>query len=250
MNLISIITPVYNAEKYIREVYQSITSQTHTNWEWIAVEDCSTDQSWTVLEEIAKSDLRVRLFRNNQNSGAAAARNTGLENTLGEYIAFLDADDKWVETKLEKQLQFMKVNNVAFCCHNYDMIDEAGAFIKPIKVPNRVVLNDLVAYNPLGISFVMIKSELGIKTRFDASLKRRQDWVFWYHLIQQADVCLSLPDVLGSYRKDSIHSISKNKVHMALLQWKMYRTYFHLNFFKSVISFIKYAVYGITKHYL
>ncbi len=250
MTLISVVTPVYNAEKYLEDVYNSLSEQSHQDWEWLVTEDCSSDNSFEMLKSIAERDPRVKLSRNNENSGAAVARNVSLERASGEYVAFLDADDCWLPNKLEKQLAFMLKTNSTFCCHNYHMIDETGKFMKEVGVPEYVKFENLLAYNPLGISFVMLKRSVIGDIRFDVTLKRRQDWVFWYHLIQKEKVCHSTSEVLGSYRKDSIHSISKNKFHMALIQWKMYRNYFHLGFFRSIKSFLQYATYGITKHYL
>lgn len=94
--LISIITPVYNIENYLVRCLESILSQTWQNWELLLVDDASTDQSIRICEDYEKRDHRIRLFRQEQQRGAGAARNKALEMAQGEYICFIDGDD-WVE---------------------------------------------------------------------------------------------------------------------------------------------------------
>lgn len=248
--MISIITPVFNAEKYLQPAFEAIKAQTYSDWEWIVTDDCSHDQSLKILEQIAAQDSRVRVFKNLMNSGTSVARNNGLDQARGDYVAFLDADDLWLPTKLARQLQFMEEKKITFSCHNYEIMNEAGGFIKHVKIPELVTSYDLEAYNPLATSFVMIHREIIKDLRFDSSLRRRQDWVFWFQLIKGKRFCFTLQENLGRYRKDSVNSISKNKVHMAAIQWTMYRRYFQLGFLKSIQSFIRYAVYGVMKHYV
>jgi teichuronic acid biosynthesis glycosyltransferase TuaG len=250
MSLVSIVTPVFNASKYLEEVYVSLQQQTHTDWEWLVTDDFSTDNSLSILQGISSRDSRVRVFQNDQNSGPSVSRNRGIMESRGEYIAFLDADDTWLPNKLENQLKFMISKNVVFSCHSYEIVDEAGSFIKKVNVPLKVGLKELSSFNPLATSFIMVKKDILTNLLFDPSLKRRQDWVFWFHLAKRNYVCMSLPEILGRYRKDSINSISKNKLHMAVIQWNMYRTYFKQDFFKSALSFLRYAYHGVSKHYL
>ena len=103
--MISIIVPLYNAEKFIWETVQSVINQTYKDFELLLVDDCSTDRSLAAVEVI--NDPRVRVIRQEHNAGAYAARNRGLKEAKGRYIAFLDADDKWEPAKLEEELRFM-----------------------------------------------------------------------------------------------------------------------------------------------
>ena len=91
--LVSIIIPVYNAEKYIRETIKTIADQTYTNWEAIFVDDCSTDRSASIIEEQLSS--KIKLIKLEKNSGTAIARNAGIKEAKGRYLSFLDADDLW-----------------------------------------------------------------------------------------------------------------------------------------------------------
>ena len=101
--LVSVIMPAYNAEKYIDEAIDSVISQTFANWELIIVNDGSTDDTQKIVEAYVSSDTRIKLI-NQENKRLGAARNEGIKNANGEWVAFLDADDLWINTKLEKQL--------------------------------------------------------------------------------------------------------------------------------------------------
>ena len=102
--MVSIIVPVYNAANYIENTIRMVTNQTYKDWELILVDDCSSDGSAEIIENIIRSQKkRIRLIRMDINVGAANARNAGIDASSGRYIAFLDADDVWKEDKLEKQ---------------------------------------------------------------------------------------------------------------------------------------------------
>ncbi|MDA1571362.1 glycosyltransferase family 2 protein, partial [Bacillus cereus] len=119
---LSIIVPTYNASRFIEETIHSVLNQSFQDWELIIIDDCSTDNTVQKLNEFRKIDQRIRVKVLDENSGAAIARNTGISMASGRYIAFLDSDDLWVPRKLEKQLNFMKENNVAFSFTGYEII--------------------------------------------------------------------------------------------------------------------------------
>src|SRR5690625_4737905 len=104
--IVSIITPAYNAERFIGETIESVLEQTYTNWEMIIVDDASTDQTAKIVQDYMKKDARIRFIQLNKNEGSAVARNTAMREAKGQYLAFLDSDDLWFEHKLEKQLRF------------------------------------------------------------------------------------------------------------------------------------------------
>ena len=118
--LVSIITPAYNAAAYIAETIESVIAQTYTNWEMLIVNDCSKDNTAEIIQNYAAKDKRIKLINLKQNSGAAVARNTAIQNAKGRYIAFLDSDDLWKKEKLQKQIQFMQQNGYAFIYSSYE----------------------------------------------------------------------------------------------------------------------------------
>ena len=113
-DLVSIIMPAYNAEKYIEEAIESVLKQTYRNWELIIVNDCSIDATEQIVKKYQEQDERIKFHSLTENHGVANARNTALQNAVGRYIAFLDSDDMWLPEKLEKQIGFMKINNYVF----------------------------------------------------------------------------------------------------------------------------------------
>ena len=106
--LVSIITPTYNCSKFIGATIESVLSQTYKNFEMIIVDDASTDDTESVVKSY--KDKRIKYIKLKTNSGPAVARNTAMEEAKGKYMAFLDSDDLWLPTKLEKQIKFIKKN--------------------------------------------------------------------------------------------------------------------------------------------
>ena len=123
-DLVSIIMPSYNTAEYIEESIKSVQNQIYENWELIIVDDCSTDNTDDILKKYIESDKRIHYLKNEKNSGAAVSRNRALREAKGKWIAFLDSDDLWLPTKLERQLKYMKDNNYHFSYTNYEEIDE------------------------------------------------------------------------------------------------------------------------------
>ena len=103
--LISIVVPVYNAGAFIKQTIEMVCQQTYPHWELLLVDDCSQDNSRQLIEEYGKRDSRIHLITKKKNAGAAQARNTGVQQARGRYLAFLDADDVWLPRKLELELE-------------------------------------------------------------------------------------------------------------------------------------------------
>ena len=116
--LVSVITPTFNSSSLIEETIGSVRNQTFKNWELHITDDCSSDNTCSLIEEIQKDDKRINLHRLPVNSGAAAARNCSLERSSGQYTAFLDADDQWLPEKLERQIKFMKETGAPILIYN------------------------------------------------------------------------------------------------------------------------------------
>ena len=135
--MISIIVPVYNAEKFIRETIQSVLNQTYKDFELILVDDCSKDGSVDAIKSF--DDSRVILVKQEHNAGAYAARNRGLKEAGGRYIAFLDSDDCWEPCKLEHELAFMERENAGFVFTGYEFADASGKPNgKKVFVPEKI----------------------------------------------------------------------------------------------------------------
>ena len=155
--LVSIITPCYNSAAYIKETIDSVRRQTYNNWEMIIVDDCSTDNSVEIIESHIKEDARIRLVIRGKNSGVAAARNDAMKLARGQYVAFLDSDDEWMEEKLEKQIQFMETKGYKFSFTSYQCIDKNGLNLnKVIHAPKCVNWQEGIKNTIIGCLTVMV----------------------------------------------------------------------------------------------
>lgn len=231
MNLVSIITPVYNSEKYLSEHIRSVQAQTHANWEHILVDDCSSDESETLIKSFQKEDSRIKYHRLDTNSGAGIARNKAIELSEGKYIAFLDSDDQWYPEKLEKQLSFMQENDYHFTFTDYDMVDEAGKELnKRVRCKPVLTYNKALYKNPIGCLTVIYDVGFFGK-QYMPSIRKRQDYALWLNLLKKTNG-YGLNECLASYRTGN-DSISANKIDLLKYEWKIYREVEGLSLFKS-----------------
>ncbi len=246
--LISIITPVYNCEKFLKFTIESVINQTYSNWELILVDDCSTDNSAKVAKKYSQKDSRIKYFKLSENSGAAIARNYALNKALGRFVAYLDSDDMWKSNKLEKQMLYMLENKIAFSCTDYEKIDEHGHSLnKIIKIP-KIVDYDLFLRNTIIQTVgVMIDVQLtGKKILEMPNIRRRQDAATWCQLLKNGFDCYECPETLSYYRVVS-NSLSSNKFKAMKMNWYWYRKIEKLPLWKTCYCFIGYAFNAVKK---
>lgn len=209
---VSVIVPAHNSGRFIAETIMSVLNQTHKNFEIIIVDDCSTDDTIEIIKSF--EDERILLLENESNSGAAYSRNKAIANAKGDFIAFLDADDKWLPDKLEKQILFMESNHYDFSYTGYSWVrednSEIGVFVSgPTKVTHKMFLRS----NYVGCSTVMFRRSIYPDLNVPDSIKKRNDYALWLLLSKKAD-CYYLDECLTKYRKisGSISSGSKAKL--------------------------------------
>lgn len=209
--LVSIITPTYNSERFISETIESVFAQTYTNWELIIYDDASSDNTKQIIERYIEIDNRIKYFHNKENCGVAVTRNKALQQVKGRWIAFLDSDDVWLPNKLENQVRFMKENNYFFSYHRYVKIDEKsqlqGIMVSGIK---RVSMNDIYRCCWLGCLTVMYDAKyIGLVQVEDTNC---DDLAIWTKILSKSD-CYLLKENLALYRerKNSLSSISIKK---------------------------------------
>nr|WP_163969775.1 glycosyltransferase family 2 protein [Oceanobacillus halotolerans] len=242
--LISIITPAYNAERFIRETIESVLAQTYSNWEMVIVDDCSTDKTVEYVKAYQQQDDRINLIVLEENQGSAVARNTAMEHAKGRYIAFLDSDDLWYPEKLEKQLRFMQEKDVGFSFTQYIRMQEDGTLKNAVsRAPKAVGYEDLLRHCVIGCLTVMLDREkVGYLKMVD--IRTRQDYVYWLALTKRGHLAYGIPEILAKYRTVD-DSISSNKIKAARRQWYVYRKIEKQNLFKSIWYFLHYATRGI-----
>ncbi|SUP53598.1 Chondroitin polymerase [Weeksella virosa] len=245
MALVSIITPVYNSEAYILEVYDSIKNQTYTQWEWLVVDDCSTDKSYQKLLSI--EDPRVKVFQLSKNSGAAEARNLGLRNAQGTYISFLDSDDLWLPNFLEKTITFLQDHQEALVYTNYRRVDEN---LQPIL--DDFVAVDYVDYNRLlyNCPIFLCASVYDRRKVGDIQIPKvdlREDHAMWFLILTKIKYARALNETLVIYRIRE-NSVSRDKLKMMRKQYDVYRKYLKLSPIKSAYYTFCWALNGLKKY--
>ena len=245
---ISIITPVYNCERYINKTIESVINQTYLNWELLLVDDCSTDDSATIIKEYVEKDSRIKYYKLDKNSGAAVTRNFALQKSDGRFIAYLDSDDLWKSEKLEKQIKFMLENKYAFTCTDYEKIDEEGKSLnKIIKIPKKVDYDLFLRNTIIQTVGVMVDTKItGKDILVMPNIRRRQDAATWCQLLKNGYDCYECPENLSYYRTVS-DSLSSNKFKAVKMNWYWYRKIEKLPLWKACYCFIGYAFNAVKK---
>lgn len=215
MPKVSIIVPVYKAEKYLNRCIDSIIAQTFTDWELLLIDDGSPDRSGEICDEYAQKDTRIRVFHKN-NGGVSSARNLGLDNVLGEYVTFVDSDD-WL------------LDNALTLCSSYfgqyEIIRFSMMFVKsmteekkrklilPLSNSKTDILQRILRRNSLlGVWGGIYKRELFCiqSIRFDPKLVMAEDWLVLCQLVNQCHSIIDLPDVCYFYNVMNEESCSNN----------------------------------------
>lgn len=236
--LVSIIVPVYNAEKYIETTIRSILAQTVSNFEVILVDDASTDSSVEKINQIQDERLRILHTSKESGFGAAAARNLGMEAARGRYLAFLDADDIWYPEKLEKTLKFMKKNDAAFVFTGYEFGDQDGNGTgKVVHVPDTIDYEHALSRTVIFTSTVLF--DLG---KLDKELIRMpevksEDTATWWKILKAGNIAYGLDENLVIYRRAG-KSLSSNKLEAVRRIWNLYTLQEDMSLFKRIRCFI------------
>jgi glycosyltransferase involved in cell wall biosynthesis len=178
-DLVSIIVPVFNRRSAIREALESILKQTYEHWEALVVDDGSTDGTAQVVEEYSRADSRVRLLRHGQRKGAQAARNTGIRDAQGEWIAFLDSDDQWLPCSLEVRLRALRERAVSVVHSECYVLRPESTQPDRFGVPamrGQVYRELLRSPGPVFPSLLVSKEALSHIDYLDENLASYQEW--------------------------------------------------------------------------
>lgn len=240
-SLVSIITPSFNSERFITETIKSVQNQTHHNWEMIIVDDCSMDKTALIIKQFVEKDTRIRFFQLKKNLGAGMARELALSKAKGDYISFLDSDDLWKPSKLEKQLQFLKENKIHFTFSFYDCIDEKGNVLnKLVEAPRNLSYRQLFFCNHVGnltgIYEVNYFGKIAI-----SSIRKRQDWVVWLTILKKIKSAKPVPESLAFYRIRN-NSLSASKIDLLKHNFAVYYDFHRFNYLVSLFIMVGFLV--------
>ena len=262
--LVTIITPIFNAQNFIAETIESVIDQTYQNWEMIIVDDCSTDNSRDIVKKYEVKDSRIKLIELEVNfGGPARPRNVGLDISKGDYLAFLDADDVWLENKLQVQISEMLVNNLDFTSTDSKFIDDNSIdtiinkhkiviFFKKIK--RKATLSDVIKGNFIRASSAIVSRNFISKFDENKDFIGVEDIYLWMKILNKKNIRYKyITDKLIKYRVSST-SLSERgvnqkqaiKANLCILKFILdnqkfeYIKYFYIRIIKlAFIYFIK-----------
>ena len=241
--MISIIVPVYNAAGYIRETIEMVRKQTYQDWELLLVDDGSSDDSVKVMEAYRQEhpDSRINIIKKTKNQGAAAARNTGVRQAKGRYIAFLDADDIWLDNKLSLQMEFMEKNQAAFVFTAYEFGDRwAVGTGKIVHVPERLTYRQALSRTVIFTTTVLLDTDKIKKELIYMPQVPSEDSATWWQILRNGYVAQGLNQVTAIYRRPE-KSLSSNKLKAMQRIWFLYRRVEKISFVKSCFLFVGWA---------
>lgn len=221
-DFVSVIMPVYNAQRTVEIAVESVLAQSYSLFELIIVDDISTDKTIQIVKEIAKSDKRLCIYSLSEKGYAYGARNYGINRAVGTHIAFIDADDLWLPDKLEKQLQFMKARKIKFSFHGYTAIDNSGSVLYSVAVPDVIKFEEYLKNTVIGCSTVMLLNSNALGKLEFPTLRTSQDMALWLTLLRRGVLAYGLKDNLTMYRVHD-NSTTSNKFRSSLSVLKVYR---------------------------
>lgn len=243
--LVSIIMPSYNTGHYISDSIKSIQNQTYNNWELIIVDDCSTDDSVSVIRAI--NEPRIKLLKNARNSGAAISRNYALREAKGKWVAFLDSDDVWVPEKLEKQIKFMEENNYAFTYTDYRICLNGQWLPYIVTGPN--IVNKRRMWNYCYFSTITVMYDRDIIGLIQiANLRKNNDYAMWLKAIRKSNA-YRLPECLSYYIKHEGSVSSGSKAKLIKWHYKLFREGEQKGRLISVILTANNLFHGVIKKF-
>lgn len=241
MKKVSVIIPIYNSEKYLKECLDSVINQTYKNIEIICVNDVSTDKSVDIIKSY--KDKRIKLVNLKYNSGVAIARNRGIEESTGDYICFIDSDDYWILDKLEKQVKFIEENDYSFIYSDYAYLKENKKHIA--HVPSSITYKQALKNTTIFTSTVMFNMKhLKKEEIYMPNYRKGQDTATWWKVLKKIDRAYAINEVLSIYRVGG-KSLSSNKFKALKRTWNIYkkedinpiqRRYYFLCYIKNAIK--------------
>jgi teichuronic acid biosynthesis glycosyltransferase TuaG len=259
---VSVVMPAHNAAATLTQSMRSVLAQSMSDLELLVIDDGSTDDTLAIARAMAVSDARVVVLEMQTNSGAGEARNAGLDAARGEFIAFLDSDDRWVKNKLERQLPLFDESAILLVGSGYGTIDTQGKVLGGIGAVERFDVHDLLRGEVLGCLTSVFRRAALRGTRFRPKAARscgwlgrtcgwlpiQEDYLFWL------DLFAANPGASGRNVSERLAyymlrpaSASAGKHRAAYFHWHILRHDVGLPWFEAASYFVQYAVASLRK---
>jgi glycosyltransferase involved in cell wall biosynthesis len=246
-NLVSIIMPCFNSEKFIEESIISVINQSYEDWELIICDDFSSDKTYELAEKYAYVHNRIILIKNTHDKGAPGARNSCLDKARGRYIAFLDSDDLWAANKLLVQINFMKSNNYSFTYSYINIINEMGNFVTTYKFPDYVG-SKLMSFGSFIPCCSVIYDAHTLGKVYQPNIKKRNDYALWLKILakEQLNYAYCLKSITASYRKNN-YGLASNKLENIKYFLEVRKKYGESSVLKAYFELIIYLAFMVLK---
>ena len=247
-DIVSVIIPVYNAEKFIGATIESVLAQKYPFIEIVMVDDCSRDLSQQVISQYMNKHQNIIYHRQENNCGAAVARNTALQIAKGRYVAFLDSDDLWYHEKVNEQLAFMAETKAAICFTAIEMINEEGRLLKgKRKVRECIDYKFLLQNTMIATSSVIVDRKM--VGNFQMPLIRSgQDYATWLQLMRNGTKAYGIDRALVKYRVGH-HSLSSNKLKSIQQVWSIQVNQEGIDTIAASSHTIKFVINALKKYF-
>jgi teichuronic acid biosynthesis glycosyltransferase TuaG len=233
--MVSIITPSWNVENLIGETIESVQAQTFGDWELLIADDCSKDNTAAVIDSFAQNDPRIKLIRQPHNGGPALARQAAIEQASGRFVAFLDSDDLWLPSKLERQIAFAQERRAALSFTAFRRINENGSMTgRLIPVPNSLTYGQLLKNTSIATLTALVDRD--IAGNIAIKIEPYDDFCLWLSILKAGHTAHGLNEDLARYRVRGV-SVSSRPLRSAGWVWHIYRNVEQLSPVKSAWCF-------------
>ena len=248
-DLVSVIIPVYNSEKFLKETLNSVLNQKYKNIEIIIINDCSVDNSENIIKSYCVKYKNIIYYKKQKNEGVAVARNLALDIAKGRYVAFLDSDDLWEKEKVEKQITLMKEKEAFISYTAIEMIDEHQNKIKSKREVQEIIDYNFLLHNTMiaTSSVIVDRKKTG---NFKMPLRRSgQDYATWLMLLRNGDKAYGINEALVKYRIRN-NSLSSNKLKSIKQVFEIQVKEEKINLIKAGYNTLLFCINALKKYYL
>lgn len=244
--LVSVVIPYYQCRDYIFQSVNSVINQTYKNWELIIVDDENTNDSKYLLNQVKSKHQNIKIFSTKSNIGVGLARNFGIKKSKGKFIAFLDSDDYWHKTKIEKQIIFLKKKNANICYTGYSAFYNNKIIYRP-KTPLFLDFFNFLKECPICCSSILIKKKILTNFKFK-NYKNKEDYELWLRLSKKSNNFFGLDEYLTFYRvrKGSLSSFQLSKIINA---FNIYKKYYGFNLFLIFFNITRLYINALKKRF-
>ena len=212
-NLVSIVLPVHNGEKFLRKSIDSVIEQTYSNWELLIIDDCSSDGSSEIAKEYVKKDERIHYYHNEKNLKLPRTLNKGFALSNGEYLTWTSDDNSYLPNALEKMVAVLDNKpSIGFVFASYYVIDEEENVIREYSIPDNY-MDQIVGKNVVGACFLYRRDVYETVGDYQHGLLYVEDYDYWQRIFACYKVDF-IRDYLYKYRvhRQSLSSTTKIEV--------------------------------------